>query len=52
MNIAIRSALAALLLVPVLMSVGAEAKSAKWYCYAPDPTQPWVQTCYSSTSRP
>lgn len=42
-----------LALVAATLSFGiAEAKSVKWYCYAPDPSTPWIQTCYASTSRP
>jgi hypothetical protein len=42
-----------LALIASTLTLGiAEAKSVKWYCYAPDPANPWVQTCYSSSNRP
>lgn len=42
-----------LALLAATLSLGiAEAKSVKWHCYVLDPAQPWVHTCYASTSRP
>lgn len=40
-------------LATLTISMGiAQAKSVKWYCYAPDPAYPWIQTCYASSNRP
>jgi hypothetical protein len=46
------AAVVGVLAVGVVKPAVSEAKSVKWYCYAPDPTTPWIQTCYSSTRRP
>lgn len=52
MKAALWTLFAALLIAPTLLALPLQAKSVKWYCVALDPSTPWIQTCYPSTSRP